>query len=251
MSLLELLVLCAVVALLAVAGWGVSQRVLTSARKAHSAANLRQFGVATHLYLGDHNQRFFRYREDLFDDSGAWTGIRWWFGEESRESNVELAEGLRELDRTASPLYPYLRQAGSVEICRGFDYNTDIWKPKYDGASYGYGYNVLLGGGWFRGGAARTLSELESTAQTLLFATSAQINTFQPPASRSNPMLEEFYGIDQSYRSIHFRFNGHALVLFVDGHVESRKMYPGTLDTRWPAAQVGRITPVGSTQYLQ
>jgi prepilin-type processing-associated H-X9-DG protein len=64
-------------------------------------------------------------------------------------------------------------------------------------------------------------------------------------------MLEEFYMIENTYQTIHFRHGGCANMLFLDGHVEKFSMYPGTLNTILPSANVGRITPVGSMQYLQ
>ncbi len=57
--------------------------------------------------------------------------------------------------------------------------------------------------------------------------------------------------IDNHHPTIHFRHGGCANILFLDGHVEKFTMYPGTLDTRLPSANVGRITPAGSMQYLQ
>lgn len=35
-------------------------------------------------------------------------------------------------------------------------------------------------------------------------ATSAQVNTFQEQASANNPMIEEFYGIDDRETTVHF-----------------------------------------------
>ncbi len=88
-------------------------------------------------------------------------------------------------------------------------------------------------------------------AQVILFGDCAQVNTFQAPASPKNPLLEEFYMIDETYKTIHFRHGSCANMLFLDGHVEKFQMYPGTEDARVAGESVGRITPVGSTQYLQ
>jgi prepilin-type processing-associated H-X9-DG protein len=64
-------------------------------------------------------------------------------------------------------------------------------------------------------------------------------------------MIEEFYIIDNTYTTIHFRHGAFANILFLDGHVEKFTMYPGTDDSRLPNVHVGRITPIGSMQYLQ
>ena len=65
-------------------------------------------------------------------------------------------------------------------------------------------------------------------------------------------MVEEFYIIDQFSTTIHFRHTGvRANFLFADGHAASLPMYPGTLDSHLPSANIGRITPMGSMKYLQ
>jgi len=51
--------------------------------------------------------------------------------------------------------------------------------------------------------------------------------------------------------TVHFRHGNCANILFLDGHVEKFTMYPGTLNKRLPEANVGRITPAGSSLYLQ
>jgi prepilin-type processing-associated H-X9-DG protein len=135
----------------------------------------------------------------------------------------------RNLDKTKSVLYPYLESVGGVEVCqslwrlRGKSY----FRPKYNGASFGYGYNIY-------GLAGKRISQVANPSQTILFADAAQVNTFQAPASTSNPMLEEFPyiappGVDRA--QTHFRHNGVACVLFVDGHAEAMQAYSGTYDS--------------------
>jgi prepilin-type processing-associated H-X9-DG protein len=108
----------------------------------------------------------------------------------------------------------------------------------------------LLGG---MTNATRVLNSTQVSSQShvILFADCGQVNTFQPPATSGNPMMEEFYEIDSSSATIHFRHNNHANLLFVDGHVESWKPYPGTEDRRVANELFGRVTPVGSTNMLK
>lgn len=244
-TLLELLVALAIIAVLAALALGVFAKVQTAARKAASTSNLRQFAAAAQLYAGENDGAFFPYRQTLPDRS-----VVWWFGYESTAS-LASAEGQREIDRTRSPLYPYLQQAGKIEVCPGFRLDKNFDKPKYGGASYGYGYNVLLGGGWMGVAPLVRLGALERPARVILFATCAQVNTFQAPASPSNPLLEEFPGLNQTDKTIHFRFARQALVLFADGHVESLPPHPGTIDKAKPEYVVGRVTPVGSFDLLR
>jgi prepilin-type N-terminal cleavage/methylation domain-containing protein/prepilin-type processing-associated H-X9-DG protein len=55
-TLVELIVVIAIVAILAVLAFPVTSRVLQSGKAAACVSNLRELGVALHLYLGDHSQ---------------------------------------------------------------------------------------------------------------------------------------------------------------------------------------------------
>jgi prepilin-type N-terminal cleavage/methylation domain-containing protein/prepilin-type processing-associated H-X9-DG protein len=236
-TLIELLVSISIVAVLATISLAGIVQMRSISQGAYCANSLRQLGAATNLYLADHDHRCFAYSQV------EPTGKLWYFGFETYTS-IAAPEGDRVVDETQSPLYPYVNQVGGVEICPSFPYqNLAMWKPKYRGASWGYGFNTFL--------SNENILNLPHPSQVILFGDCAQINTFQAPASPSNPMLEEFYIIDNVYQTIHFRHGGCANILFLDGHVEKFTMYPGAQDTRMPDARVGRITPLGSMQYLQ
>ena len=64
-------------------------------------------------------------------------------------------------------------------------------------------------------------------------------------------MLEEFYIINETFKTIHFRHGHTANFLFADGHVESKKMHEGTRDDRMKSENLGRITEEGSLEYLE
>lgn len=246
-SLLELLAAIAVLAVLAVIALPLVQSWKQQARMAQSSSNLRQLAIATQLFLVENNDEFFPFRREGED------GIVWFFGKERFDG--PKGEGNRILDLTYSPLYPYIEDSG-VQICPGFDYNSPHWKPKFAGPSWAYGYNISLGGlySYVDGSQlkpAKRFSDLQSPSQIILFGTCAQVNTFQAPASPADPMIEEFYFIDDTFRTIHFRFGGKALMVFTDGHIREMEPHPGTLDTRLPSANVGRITPRGSRKYLE
>lgn len=234
-TLVELLVVLALIGALAALGLGAATRARTAADGARCLSNLRQLGFATALYLGDHGQKYFAYR------ASAPEGTLWYFGLQTGPQNA--AEGDKQLDATRGPLFPYIQRVGSIEVCPAFPYDSALWKPKFQGASYGYGYNIFL--------ANRSQLTLSRPSGIIVFGDCAQVNTFQPPASPSKPMLEEFYMIDNGYKTIHFRHRQRAHFLFADGHVAAMEMEPGTLDTRLPEANIGRITRVGSMEYLQ
>ncbi|MEA3188997.1 MAG: hypothetical protein QOD99_2827 [Chthoniobacter sp.] len=235
-TLVELLVTLAIIAVLATLTLGASGKLRDIGNKAMCANSLRQLGTATQLYLNDHAQTFFAFAENKPE------GKLWYFGLEPWGS-VGGAEGQRVLDQTAAPLYPYIRQVGGIEVCRAFPYASALWKPKFKGASYGYGFNLFL--------SEQKAVSIAEPARTIVFGDCAQVNTFQAPASAKHPMLEEFYMIENWNPTIHFRHGNVAQMLFLDGHVEGMSLFPGTQDTRMPGQMIGRISPVGSTQFLQ
>jgi hypothetical protein len=63
-------------------------------------------------------------------------------------------------------------------------------------------------------------------------------------------MIEEFFLIDNTQVTVHFRFGKKALVGMVDGSVREIPMDSTTLDQRMPSANIGRFAPVGSQLYL-
>ncbi|MCP4848613.1 MAG: prepilin-type N-terminal cleavage/methylation domain-containing protein [Verrucomicrobiaceae bacterium] len=240
-TLIELLVSMTLIALLALVSSAVLSSVKGSAYNARCVAGLSQLGLATQLYLNDHNNRYFPFVENTAE------GKIWYFG---LETGAENEEGKRHLDATSGPLYPYIQSIGLIEHCPCFNYRSANWKPKFEGASWGYGYNWVLGGG--ASGKNRIhRSAIAHPGSVVVFGDCAQINTFQSPASPDNPMLEEFYIINERDRTIHFRHQSRANFLFADGHVDSLPLEPGTEDSRIKGETLGRIAPAGSFKYLR
>ena len=251
LTLVELLATATIVSLLLVLVAPVTTRLFATGYNARCVNSLRQLSAATQMYLGDNNQKFFPYYEDLPEG-----GRRWYFGTEPASSQGG-PEGKRTVDVTDSPLHPYLLSVGKVEVCPAFPYGSDYWKPKFKGASYGYGYNVFLSpplrpspGAPMRPTPISLLS-IPQPSKVILFGDCAQVNDFQAPASSGNPLLEEFYMIDDTYKTIHFRHTGRANMVFLDGHVEAFSPHPGTLDSRIAGQTLGRITPRRSTEHLK
>ncbi|MGH8047128.1 MAG: type II secretion system protein [Chthoniobacterales bacterium] len=249
-TLLELLIAVAVVALLAimvtVAGW----RVYQSSSLAVSANNLRQLAAGASGYLADHRQEFWRYRENT---PGG--GVRWWFGLEPA-SSFGAGEGNRTFDATQGPLGAYIPAAPRPDP--SFQITGHAFKPKYSFGYIGIGYNVLLADSagnrlkaWVGAGQPARVQDLSNPAQVVVFATSAQINTFQSPASSANPMVEEFYGLDDVEKTVHFRHGKDAMVVFADGSVGFLPCDKSTLDDRLPRVRIGRFAPTGSKKYLR
>lgn len=228
-TLIELLVVVALIAILAALLLPALGRARGSAYRIKCVSNLRQLGVAAHLYWDDNNGACFRYGGVSTNE-----GQLYWFGWMGPGT-----EGQRVFDAAQGVLYPYLKGRG-VELCPAFKVSAPQVKLKAAGASYGYGYNLAL--------AAATrespvnINQVAVPSATLLMADAAQVNTWQPPASASNPMLEEWYYIDgnKSQPNGHFRHDGQGQGVFCDGHAGPERPVPGSIDARLPAERVGR-----------
>jgi hypothetical protein len=209
-----------------------------------SANNIRQLAAGGAAYLGDNNYRFWPYRRDGVVQGTK--GAVWWFGFEPAKS-LGKPEGQRIIDMDNGPLGPYVPR--NIAPDPSFGFAGTPFKPKYKHGYIGIGYNVVLSGtnGWTpRGGPPLRYWDLRQPDKTVVFATGAQVNTFQKPASSRKPMIEEFYGFDDDrgkIPSVHFRHNGHAMVAYATGAAGLIKMDEATKDRRAPDAQVGRLPP--------
>jgi prepilin-type processing-associated H-X9-DG protein/prepilin-type N-terminal cleavage/methylation domain-containing protein len=215
-TLLELLAVIAVIAILTALILPAIRNARLKARQTLCASNLRQLHLATTMYLAENDWQMFPFNQKVSD------GMLWYFGLEEGYV-VGSPEGTRPLDKTRSRLYPYICSVGGIELCPSFDYRSGHLKLKFRAASYGYGVNYYL--------LNRSFPR-EKDSQIALFADCAQVNTFQPPASPSNPLLEEFYYVNGYEKTAHFRHNRRANVVFCDGHVRSIEPSPGSLDSR-------------------
>ena len=135
-------------------------------------------------------------------------------------------------------LYTYLQGRG-VELCPSLNYALAQFKLKASGGAYGYGYNLYLSRPESQ--PPLKIARVAHPASIALLADAAQVNTFQPPATPSNPMLEEFYYINSTEDTAHFRHLHRADVGFCDGHVASETFVPGSIDPRLPGQWVGRL----------
>jgi prepilin-type processing-associated H-X9-DG protein/prepilin-type N-terminal cleavage/methylation domain-containing protein len=229
-TLIELLLVIAIIGILAALLMPALSRGKASAQRIKCVSNLRQLSLATHMYWDDNAGNCFRYWMGTTNG-----GQLYWFGWISQG-----AEGQRDFDPTPGVLFPYLRGRG-VELCPAFNYSLSQFKSKATGATYGYGYNWYLFSQ--AGKPLMNISKVTRQSGTALFADAAQINTWQAPASPDNPMIEEWYYVDDSDDppNGHFRHNRKANVVFCDGHVAPERFVPGSIDPLLPSQFVGRL----------
>ena len=202
-----------------------------------SCSALRQLSIAAQNYLGENQGQFFKSRENLSD------GVQWWFGFESYAG--PKAEGKRLLDKSRGPLGPYIVDSAGRVPDFAFTSMGASFKPKYANGYFGFGVNTELTGGTTGQEATklRRIGQIERPGRIALFATCAQINTFQAPASAKKPMLEEFYFFNTTdcRNTVHFRHGQKAIAAFTDGSLQEVPGNTGSFDRRLPGAAIGSL----------
>lgn len=225
-TLVELLVVIAVVAVLTAVALPVYESARVSSSQVVALSALRQLSMAGSLYLADHQQKYWPFRSD---DAA---GTTYWFGYETA-ADASLPEGDRTIDYARGALGPYSGGLHDVHPDPQFARMGPAFKPKFKNGYIPYGYNDLL--------QRQSSVTVPDGSRRVVFATSAQVNTFQSPASPSHPMLEEFYLVDDFNVTASFRYHGQALCAFADGSTGFLPPLPNSLDRRLPNSAVGKL----------
>ena len=233
-TLIELLVVIAIIAILAAMLLPVLNKGKVSAQRADCMSNLHQLGIATQLYWDENAGNCFRW---IYTSTTNNDGTLYWFG---WLHNDDLPEGRRPFDLSQGILFPYLKSS-DVRLCPTLYATMTQFKLKGDNVIFSYGYNFYLSAP--ATAPSMNVNKIKRPTDTALFADAAQINTFQAPASPSNPMLEEFYYVDDTISppNGHFRHLQKANVVFCDGHVGLEGFVPGSIDQKMPNQFVGRL----------
>jgi prepilin-type N-terminal cleavage/methylation domain-containing protein/prepilin-type processing-associated H-X9-DG protein len=241
-TLIELLIVIAVVGILSSMLLPALTRGKDSARRVQCASNLHQLGIAAELYWNDNEGVCFTARTMATNG-----GVLHWCG--WLESGKP--EGQRRYDFADSKLFPYV-SSSDARLCPSLNSWTAQFKLKATNLVLcAYGYNSIALSPPVVSSPPVKIDQIRHFADVALFADAIQINDFQAPASPAHPMLEEWYYLDNPtnrpgpgyYPHGHFRHSQRANVVFCDGHVGVEKFLPGSIDLKLPNQFVARYRP--------
>jgi prepilin-type N-terminal cleavage/methylation domain-containing protein/prepilin-type processing-associated H-X9-DG protein len=226
-TLVEVLVVIVMVGVLSAVTLQGLRMARIQANKAVSSGNLRQLAAANLLYAADHQTY-------CPTDLNGRNLIRWHGGRSAISAPFDPAMGL---------LAEYLGTSRQIGMCPQLERMIDASAFNESGAG-GYGYNdTYIGGIPSEYLKANRPANVSNPTQTLMFATTAfavaggvqEYTSAAPPSE-----------VDTNWRlrgalqpSVHFRFNGKALIAWCDGHVteeipsgkSSTNFYGGDNDT--------------------
>ena len=216
-TLIELLVVVAIIALLLAILLPSLGSARLRAKHTLCAANLRSLGQAQTLYCDEYSGEFPRY---FVDYTAPVAGRLWWFG---FEVGGPGSTRNRPLDKTQSPLAPYTANLDNRIQCPLFPYEDVAYFPKFVSHAATYGYNMNLGPfnpsvKCLRSRYNDRLSRVFAFADGIQFESTKTFNEgfyIQYDANVGNPTK----GLD-GYA--HFRHQGQAQLVYLDGHVESQ-----------------------------
>jgi prepilin-type N-terminal cleavage/methylation domain-containing protein/prepilin-type processing-associated H-X9-DG protein len=234
-TLVELLVVVAIIGIVSAILLPALARAKTVAQGARCVSNLRQLGLATQMYWDDNHEYGFPFW--IKTDNSSKT---WWFGWLANGT-----DGQRAFDLSAGVLYPYL-YGSEVRLCPLLT-TADIpqFAPKGTNTIFSYGCNRYAFAA--PGQAPVNASRISRPTGTALFADAASVDDFL----QAETELKEWYYLDleTNYSSLHNYPNGHfrhaqkANVNFADGHVGMETMVPGSQDRHLPNQSVGQLRP--------
>lgn len=217
-TLVELLVVVAILSVLAAILMPVFAQARTAAHRTTCISNLRQLGLAWQMYADDADGQAV---PSYYPSSTGWSEVAWDF-RDGREPGL---------------LHPYTRE-DRLTACPTF--RGQSWGRKHTGYAYNASY---VGGDYWAGIPVASLGQIGSPASTVLFA----------DAGYSWPVLGANYLRAPSdplfvAGKVHFRHLGRASVLWADGHATSTASRYLAVESE---PETGALSPDDSAYDLQ
>ena len=206
-SLVEVLVVVAIVAILAALLMPIAEQALEHGRATQCVSNLRQLAAANLSFAAENDGQFVAAQDER--NLVRWHGTR--------------TSGSAAFDPTKGPLAPYLGKEGRVKLCPTLQ-RVLTGSKSFENGTGGYGYNAAYIGGTVADlYSGERVGRIERPATTVMFT-----DTAFPRATG----LQE-YGFCEPWQteyapgffqgrlnaSVHFRHLGRANVAWCDGHV--------------------------------
>lgn len=231
-TLLELLIVIAIIALLGAILLPALGRARAKARSMECLSNLRQLHLANTMYAAEHDGHFVPAAPDIHVGFGGrirWHGVR------------PTTDGTTAFDPRLGPLAEYLPDA-RVKECPEFTELKDLddIDSAFESGTGGYGYNAAYVGGTYyqsplfpSGTAAKNTTldvRVQSPSETIMFADAAlpiegaliEYGILEPPLFVDPEYPHGREGWWQ-LPSMHFRHNMRCNVVWADGHATSER----------------------------
>lgn len=202
-SLLSVLLTLVVVAILFVFLHGASQGVAHKSRQAHCLNNLRQIGIALHLYLADHQGMIPPNRSN----KSYWT--------------EETPAGVHWQDALKHYLSPYPDYGTITPEMAGVFWCPADLDRRQRLAQHSYGCNTFIGGG---GSLIRYQSEPRPSHRIYLLEATVSTRSTSMFSHKTWPFNAGSKVAPDTDVRIDFRHEGRANGLFLDGHVATFSM---------------------------
>ena len=243
-TLVELLVVVALIAILAAMLMPVLAGARDSGNRARCCVQLKQLAAAAIAYADDYGGRYVSAAKDLYLTNPEGGKCRWHGWRAKRGKSFQAEKG---------PLWPYLGRCGGLKLCPTAKYLKTVDSVSgsakanmFESGCGGYGYNAAYVGGTYHknygpnatGCEAYEIASLESEigkpSKTVMFADAAiptgpgyyqEYSFVEPPhyleySQKLGAMAEG----GPSTPTMHFRHNGLANVAWCDGHVSCESM---------------------------
>lgn len=206
-TLLEVVVVIALVAILIVVAVPTYRKIKDSAGAAVSSRHLRALVAANEAYAAEHNMTY-------CPATSKNNKVRWHGSRESRRGAFSPEGGF---------LSPYLQNSTNVVSCPLFK-DVITGSSSFEEGAGAFGYNWTYIGGLpqdhFQGN--RTFN-VPDKANTIMFTSTALAKS---KGLQEYPFCEPYEWVDPNWilsgqlqPSVHFRYGGKALVAWCDGHV--------------------------------